>query len=344
MEDCSLNRSAKVSVIIPVFNAGELIGEMIESILSQSYQLFELILVDDGSTDNTSKVVNKYMDSRISYYQRWREPKGAQTCRNLGFEKSKGEYVCFFDADDLLSSNCLEQRVNFMEANPTLDFGIFPASIFSPGESISEITKVYYGKRNCNEDAMSSLLKTNYQFLVVTNIFRKSFLLRNHIIWDEAIKVYQDFDFNFSILRSDPQYAFCESAVIDYFYRVHHSSTSVSSNFISVEKCESTLILFNKVLETLDSIEKGKERKIQFASFIRLHFVRLLESKNKSQINDYLELIRRYYGNGFFLRYFVTSHLSLPINNRLWNKIIIIFFLYPINMKLNILRSVIRIH
>ena len=91
MEDYNSHNTAKVSVVIPVYNAGELLGEMIESVLSQSYQLFELIIVDDGSSDNSSEVVKRYKDPRIFYYDRDRVPKGAQTCRNIGFEKSKGE-------------------------------------------------------------------------------------------------------------------------------------------------------------------------------------------------------------------------------------------------------------
>ncbi len=101
----------KISVIIPTFNRGNLIGDTLQSILNQTYPNWECIVVDDGSTDNTNQVVNSFIakDARFSFYKRPENRlKGANACRNFGFEKSKGDIINWLDSDDLFASNHFE--------------------------------------------------------------------------------------------------------------------------------------------------------------------------------------------------------------------------------------------
>jgi glycosyltransferase involved in cell wall biosynthesis len=95
-----MNDSPLVSIIIPTYNRAHLIGETLDSVLAQTYQNWECIVVDDGSSDNTDKVVGKYVqkDSRFKYYHRPDEHlPGGNGARNYGFKMSKGEYVNWFD-------------------------------------------------------------------------------------------------------------------------------------------------------------------------------------------------------------------------------------------------------
>jgi len=89
----------KVSVIIPTYNRAHLIGRAIKSVLNQTYRDFEIIIVDDGSTDNTEEVVKSFTDKRIRYI-RHKENKGAATARNIGIKAARGEYIAFQDSDD----------------------------------------------------------------------------------------------------------------------------------------------------------------------------------------------------------------------------------------------------
>lgn len=103
-----------VSIIIPTYNRAHLIGETLDSILAQTYTNWECIVVDDGSMDNTNDVLESYCkkDTRLKYYQRPKSsPKGANTCRNYGFELSKGEYINWFDSDDLMLVNFIKNKV-----------------------------------------------------------------------------------------------------------------------------------------------------------------------------------------------------------------------------------------
>ncbi|MFY0599376.1 MAG: glycosyltransferase [Cyclobacteriaceae bacterium] len=106
-----------ISVIIPVFNRETLIREAIESVLSQSYTNWECIVVDDGSTDGTKEVVKGLVKSsdKISFFERIREPKGAPTCRNIGIEHAKGNYLQFLDSDDVLLTDKLKNQVEILK-------------------------------------------------------------------------------------------------------------------------------------------------------------------------------------------------------------------------------------
>lgn len=105
----------KVSVVVPCFNNERLIADTLESILQQTYSNWECVVVDDGSKDGTVGKAQAYVDGddRFRLLNRPSElPKGANSCRNFGVLKSSGEYLIFLDADDLLSKNCIEHRVN----------------------------------------------------------------------------------------------------------------------------------------------------------------------------------------------------------------------------------------
>ncbi|MFI1745812.1 glycosyltransferase family 2 protein [Thalassobellus sediminis] len=100
-----------ISIIIPTYNRAHLINETLDSILMQTYKNWECIIVDDGSSDNSDDVIKRYIkkDSRfISFKRPNNKLKGANACRNIGLEKANGNYIVFFDSDDLMTPNHLE--------------------------------------------------------------------------------------------------------------------------------------------------------------------------------------------------------------------------------------------
>lgn len=107
-----------ISIIIPIYNAEKFIKETIETVLNQTINNFELILVDDISTDNSSKIIEEYAkkDSRIKYVK-LEKKELASGARNRGVLEAKGEYICFLDADDLWIKDKLEKQLLFMKKN-----------------------------------------------------------------------------------------------------------------------------------------------------------------------------------------------------------------------------------
>lgn len=103
-----------VSIIIPTYNRAHLIGETLDSIVAQTYPNWECLVVDDGSTDDSEKIFNEYRnkDQRFLFFSRPNtKPKGANSCRNIGLEKARGDYIVFFDSDDLMTPDHLEVKV-----------------------------------------------------------------------------------------------------------------------------------------------------------------------------------------------------------------------------------------
>lgn len=113
-----MNCDDKVSIIMPNYNCGAFIGLSIESVLGQTYNNWELIIVDDCSKDSSVEIIRKYseQDSRIKYFVNFTN-RGAAYCRNKALSEASGKWIAFLDSDDLWSPTKLEKQINFMITN-----------------------------------------------------------------------------------------------------------------------------------------------------------------------------------------------------------------------------------
>jgi len=117
----------KVSVVIPTYNLAKYICETVDSVLMQTYKDFEIIIIDDGSKDDTKQVLSKY-GSKIKYI--YQDNRGVAAARNRGIRESKGEYVALLDADDLWLPEKLTQQVAMAEQNPQVSVFFSDAEVF----------------------------------------------------------------------------------------------------------------------------------------------------------------------------------------------------------------------
>lgn len=104
-----------VSIILPTYNRAEFIGKALDSVFSQTYDQWELLIIDDGSTDDTVTVLEKYEDSRIQYY--YQENQGVSAARNFGVSQCRGDYVALLDSDDEWLPDKLEKQLRYMQEN-----------------------------------------------------------------------------------------------------------------------------------------------------------------------------------------------------------------------------------
>ena len=111
----------KVSIIVPVYNVENVLHYCVDSILNQTYKDFKLILVNDGSTDNSGKICDKYAKNNDKVSVIHLENGGVSRARNIGIEHAKGEYICFIDSDDYVAENYLEELVKIKEQHPDFD-------------------------------------------------------------------------------------------------------------------------------------------------------------------------------------------------------------------------------
>lgn len=113
MGDSDLLKNELVSIIMPAYNAERFIGDSIKSVLSQTYSNFELIILDDCSTDSTEKIVQSYNDERVKYHRNSKNL-GAALSRNRGIELSNGRYIAFLDSDDMWKEKKLQRQIKLL--------------------------------------------------------------------------------------------------------------------------------------------------------------------------------------------------------------------------------------
>ena len=197
-----------VTIVAANYNCDKYIAEFIESVISQTYKNWELIIVDDGSTDQSKSIVESFatVDSRVRLACRETDPKGANHCRNIGLSKAAGEYICFFDSDDLLPKYAIEQRVEEMEESPEMDFIIFPAITFK--KAPYDYNELVLGIDNHYDNVAMFLRRYRLPFAVWTNIYRLNFFKKSAICWDNNLMSMQDSDLNLMILKENVKYRF----------------------------------------------------------------------------------------------------------------------------------------
>lgn len=110
----------KVSIVIPVYNAENYIADTIRSVEQQTYPHWEIILINDGSTDNTANTIKRFINFRVQVTEQ--KNAGVSVARNKGLERASGEYIVFLDADDLLSPEFMSVRVRALDQDPELGF------------------------------------------------------------------------------------------------------------------------------------------------------------------------------------------------------------------------------
>lgn len=290
-----------VSIIIPCYNNGNYLLEMIDCFRNQTSPAWEMIIVDDGSTDDTPEVVHRGIAtlSNVHFYRRNREPKGSVVCRNIGFEYAKGKYVCHLDADDLVSPTFVEHRVAFMEKHPEIDYASFPAKVFKDKNSLPTINSDVrtWGVGDENDDLLDKFFKVDYPFSVWNNIYRKDSI--RQLPWDENVKIYTDISFIIPGILAGLKHKFSNLKEVDYYYRQEESNKiAMTADFISQEKCDSTIYFFSKTLDSLKEKGLSEKYKGSFFNLILLHFTRLLMSEDVNDSNkmaDYLRMCEKYY-------------------------------------------------
>lgn len=228
---------------------------MLECLLKQTIEEWRAICIDDHCIDDTAKVIRAYQqrDKRIIYYKRDREPKGAPTCRNIGLKLAwRAKYVVFFDSDDLISTCCLEQRVDYLERHPNLDIATFPTKAFY--SKIDDDTRWGFGRKYFSDTIESLLNWRTLQMVGVSSIYRRCKLEEYGLVWDEKLKSMQDSDFNISSLLLGMSQEFVPNAMYDYFYRQLESSISKQTK--GEDHIKSHIYLISKNINRLKSHPK----------------------------------------------------------------------------------------
>lgn len=173
-----------ISVIMPVFNCGIFVGEAIESILGQSFTGFELLIIDDGSTDRTYAVASSYTDPRIRLIQK-KENTGLVASLNLGIASARGEFLARMDGDDISDPERFRHQLDFLYANPDV---MLCGSWYRlwPSEEIVKLPT--------DPGSVKIALLENCAMGHPTMMMRRAFITEHQLFYDEAFKAAEDYD------------------------------------------------------------------------------------------------------------------------------------------------------
>lgn len=294
-----------VSIIIPTYNRAHLIDETLDSILSQTYFNWECIIVDDGSTDNTDGVVSNYMlkDSRFQYFTRpINKPKGPNSCRNFGFKMSKGDYVHWFDSDDIYFPFALDNYVNFLDKATEVAVAKLEIADFLTGIKIKENTII-------SDNLIEDYFVGKIAHYVCGPLWKRSFLEKQIYLFDEAIRNLDDWDFNLRMLYQNPIIEFIDKPLIQY--RVHTESLSHEIGKLNFQEIQSELFAREKHLILIFENKKAnptilkkfiKDRcKYFFREALiqkdekRYYYLKILLQK-QCDLRDYLGMLKTLFG------------------------------------------------
>ena len=219
-----------ISVLMPVYNSEKFLLETVQAVINQSYTDWELILVDDGSTDNSKEICTKLMndDKRIKYI--FQENLGVSHTRNVALENAQGKYIVFVDSDDLIHEDYLKILINSIEKNNS-DVSVcnfIERKILNTGK-IEDITREFYLKEVMEMSEMKDYIMDfgNSGLLnpLWNKIYKRQIIENNNITFDEDIKTGEDFIFNLQYFRKTKKISFIKEKLYYYIRRNNNSIT-----------------------------------------------------------------------------------------------------------------------
>lgn len=186
-----LNIKPKISVIMPVYNAEKYISKAIDSILGQTEEDFELILIDDCGTDNSMGIVRDYKDKRIRIVQNEKN-KGISYSRNKGINVAKGEYIALMDDDDIAPSDRFDIEINYMREHPDIDvIGGISRAIDENGNIIEYLPS----KIICNPNRIYAELLFGDKIANGSTMIRTEFIRKNNLYYKDGFLGMEDYKF-----------------------------------------------------------------------------------------------------------------------------------------------------
>lgn len=284
---CITNMDNLVSIIIPVYNVEKYLKETLLSIQNQNYRNIQVIMIDDGSTDSSVEICKEFLvDRRFKLI--CQSNQGAPKARNNGFLNSKGEYIIFFDADDIMLENMIEKMVSTIEKNSSnlviSDFRLFNGTNILKKKS-QNLKKV----------------KNNYSLFFISpfpnnKLYRSSFLKNLNILFDD-VKIGQDLNFFYKLIPHITSYEILDE--VTSLYRLTPNSISRKYN--------------DRILEIMTSFD---------------YVYKYYKSINVDiQIYDYLNIAYLYHliGQIYKLKYFEDDHLKKVVYKKLNSEILQMF-------------------
>ena len=281
-------KQKKISVIIPIYNAEKDLIRCVKSILNQTYKEIEIILINDGSTDNTAEICTelKKADKRIKYLST--ENKGVSHARNKGLLMATGEYITFADSDDYLESNMYEEIMNdILESNA--DIGICG---YDEGKEkgVSDSSIEIFNKKEAIENLFNN---DSYRGFLWNKIYKKEILMkdRKFILFDERLKILEDLVYNYIVFQNANKVVYNHSK---FYHYIQRESSALNTKFSKAKL--TTLIALDILIFRIEN-EKIKDKlKVDYlrSASSSFYYMKKLYKNDKVNIQNLRKAKKKY--------------------------------------------------
>lgn len=251
----------KVSVIVPVYNVAGSLHYCVDSILNQTYKDFELILVDDGSTDKSGEICDRYASENSNIVVNHIENQGVSKARNTGIDIAKGEYVCFIDSDDYVVANYLEKLINIKDKFTEYDniwCGFHTVDGYENYNLIQEV--LFSDKEEITEISTNYIMTLHEKWLdagPVCKLYSRRVIMDNKLRFSEELSLGEDLIFNF-------QYLDCTNGKILVLNQCMYNYVQVGINSLTKkfqkDLINKYLIINNTIFNCMEKWECSEEQ------------------------------------------------------------------------------------
>lgn len=236
----SFTDMVKISVIVPVYNAGTTLNRCISSLLEQTLGDFELLLINDGSTDSSAELCRSFADAdpRIKYFEK--PNGGAASARNLGIKNASGEYLCFVDCDDYVENGMLEF---FYTAAKNNNADIVQCGYIMENGGTSSLISAADGIVK-GEEINKRIVELKSKNLIdspCNKAYRRDFVLKSGVLMPEN-EAFEDTDFNLRLLKHSPLMVISEKCFYHYVLRMGSVTRSYNPQKLSLMKKRAALL------------------------------------------------------------------------------------------------------
>ncbi|MDU7454058.1 MULTISPECIES: glycosyltransferase family 2 protein [Clostridium] len=306
----------KVSVIIPAYNIEDYIGRCLESIIKQTLKDIEIIVVNDGSNDNTLAIINVFArkDNRIKIVDK--KNKGSIEARKSGFKVANGEFILFIDGDDWIENDCLEILYDNVKKNNS-DIVLYNA--FYSYDDRKEPFDTFRIK-NMKNDIVTELFIGNISPVIWAKFIRREFINLSDIEFPNDISYAEDLALVSNLFINSPKISFCHKRLYNYYQR-NDSITKISnSKILEINKA------MNFIKDKLDKNRLNNKYKEEFEYLIYMHMF-ISKVIMIPKLNNYnIEVYKQYKAkriktkNNKFIQYYLNNqNINGRIRIKLYN-------------------------
>ena len=253
------------SIVLPTYNHAKLIGNAIKSIVNQTYKNWELIIIDNHSTDNTSDIISSFKNNKIKVFKIKNNGVIASS-RNLGIKMSNGDWIAFIDSDDIWYPNKLSSV--FKNINKKRNYHVFCHNELKKNMKTNKIINLIYGPSTRNFYAY--MLKNGNKLSTSSTVISKNYIKSKKLLFreDANLITVEDYDFWLLLARSNAKFYFINKFLGEY--RIHDTNMSITnSNFYN-----NLIFLIHDHVYNKQNFEKRKNR-----LFLKIYF-RIMISKS----------------------------------------------------------------